>query len=84
MSLAGKIRALGWIVSLSGAGLLVFSGGFAPETRVRAMVGAVTMVVGMIITSLASLISVVQERRRLRQALEDRRSSHPSPPSPPG
>lgn len=84
MSLAGKVRALGWILSLAGAGLLVFSGGFGPETRVRAMIGAVTMVVGMIVTSLASLISVLQERKRLRQAMEERRSSPPSPPSRPG
>ena len=84
MSLAGKVRALGWMVSLSGAGLLVFSGGFGTETRLYAMAGAVTMVLGMIITSLASLISVLQERRRLREQFEERRSGPPSPPPPPG
>lgn len=84
MSLAGKVRACGWIVSLTGAGMLVFSGGFTPETRVLAMTGAVVMVVGMILTSLASLVSVLQERRRLRERLDERRPSPPSPPPPPG
>ena len=68
MNLPAKLRVSGWIVSLTGAGILVFSGGFGTrETQIWAMAGAVTMVLGMILTSVSSLIAHLQHVRSLRR-----------------
>jgi len=72
MTLPAKIRITGWIVCLVGAGSLVFSGGFGNhESQFVAMAGAVTMVVGMILTSTSNLVAHLQHMRSLRR---------PSPP----
>jgi hypothetical protein len=71
MNLPAKIRVSGWIVSLAGAGLLVFSGGFGTrETQIWAMAGAITMVLGMILTSVSSLVAHFRHMRSLRHPEE--------------
>ena len=68
MNLPTKLRVLGWVVSLSGAALLVFSGGFGTrDSQIWAMAGAITMVLGMILTSTSSLVAHLQHMRSLRR-----------------
>lgn len=68
MSTPTKIRVSGWLVSIAGASILVFSGGFGTrESQIWAMGGAVTMVVGMILTSTSSLVAHLQHMRSLRR-----------------
>jgi hypothetical protein len=71
MNFPAKLRVSGWLVSLAGAGLLVFSGGFGNrESQIWAMAGAVTMVLGMILTSTSSLVAHLQHMRSLRRPSE--------------
>lgn len=84
MSLAAKLRVAGWIVSLTGAAALVFGGGFSSETQIVSMAGAVVMVLGIILTSTAPLVSAVQERRRLSEAMAKHKDGRPDTPVKPG
>ena len=69
MNLSTKLRIAGWCVSLAGAGLLVFSGGFSGNSMIWAMAGALSMVLGMILTSTSSLVAHLQHMRSLRRPL---------------
>ena len=84
MSLPARLRVVGWIVSLSGAGLLVFGGGigggFNSENQVWPMIGAVVMVLGIIITSTSPLVATLQERRRISERLAEYKNAPPETP----
>ena len=87
MSLPAKLRVAGWLVSLSGAALLIFGGGigggFNTESAIWPMIGAVVMVLGIIITSTSPLVATLQERRRISARLEELRSGRSETPAPP-
>ena len=84
MSLPAKLRVIGWMVSLSGAALLVFGGGigggFNSENAIWPMIGAVIMVLGIIITSTSPLVATLQERRRISERLAELRNAPPETP----
>jgi hypothetical protein len=74
------VRVSGWIVSLTGAVLLLSSGGFGEDVRnPYAWVGAFLMVFGMILTSSSGLIAHLQHMKRLREKMQE----HGDPPAPP-
>lgn len=87
MSLPARLRIAGWMVSLTGAGLLVFGGGlgggFNSETQVFPMIGAVVMVLGIILTATSPLVSTLQERRRISARLAEYKNAPPETPAPP-
>ncbi|MFN3484970.1 MAG: hypothetical protein ACK44W_05750 [Planctomycetota bacterium] len=68
MSAPLVLRVSGWIVSLSGAALLVFSGGFGQDAKnPLPWIGAIVMVVGMILTSSSGLVAHLAYMKRLRR-----------------
>ena len=87
MSLPARLRVAGWIVSLSGAALLVFGGGigggFNSENQIWPMIGAIVMVLGIIVTSTSPLVSTLQARRQISERLEKYKSAPPETPGPP-
>ena len=74
-----KLRISGWIVSLIGAGVLVFAGGFGgdPKNPIP-WLGAVTFVIGMIITSSAGLAAHLQRMKALKQPPPDEPPTGPA------
>ena len=73
-----KLRISGWIVSLIGAAVLVFAGGFGGDAKSPIpWLGAITFVVGMIITSSSGLASHLQRMKSLKTALH---RDEPAPP----
>lgn len=87
MSIPSRLRVTGWLVSLGGAALLIFGGGFGAgfteESQLPRMVGAVVMVLGIIITSLSPLVAALQERRRISAKLEEYKAARSDTPAPP-
>jgi hypothetical protein len=68
MSAPVVLRLSGWVVSLSGAAVLVFSGGFGQDAKNPVpWIGAIAMVVGMILTSASGLAAHLAHMRRLRR-----------------
>ena len=84
MSLPARLRIAGWVVSLSGAALLVFGGGigggFNTDNQIWPMIGAVVMVLGIIITSTSPLVSTLQARRQISERLEKYKNAPPETP----
>ncbi|HEX7896467.1 MAG TPA: hypothetical protein VF950_01710 [Planctomycetota bacterium] len=84
MSLPARLRVAGWIVSLSGAALLVFGGGvgggFNSDNAIWPMIGAVVMVLGIIITSTSPLVSTLQARRKISERLAEYKNAPPETP----
>ena len=62
-----RLRASGWIVSLAGATMIVFSGGWTEESKVLFIAGCFGMVGGMVLTSLSSLVNHLQYMKGLRK-----------------
>jgi hypothetical protein len=87
MSLPARLRIAGWIVSLTGAALLVFGGylggGFNSENQIVPMIGAVVMVLGIILTATSPLVSTLQARREISRRLEGYKNAPPETPAPP-
>jgi len=87
MSLPAKLRVAGWLVSLSGAALLIFGGGigggFGSDHRIWPMIGALVMVLGIILTSTSPLVATLQERRRISERLAEYKNAPPETPGPP-
>lgn len=86
MSVPGRLRVAGWIVSILGGGIYIFSGGlgagFAAGSYLP-MAGALVMVLGIIITSTGPLVATLQARRQISARLtelENARSETPEPP----
>lgn len=81
------VRLSGWAVSLIGGGLILVSFSNDDIPRVKNpffMAGAVTFVVGMILTSASGLVATLQRGRIIKERLEEHKASRPGPPSPPG
>jgi len=73
-----KLRISGWIVSLIGAAVLVFAGGFGGDAKNPIpWLGAITFVIGMIITSSSGLAAHLQRMKSLKEA------AHREEPAPP-
>ena len=76
-----KLRIAGWIVSLIGAGVLIFAGGFGGDAKNPIpWLGAITFVIGMIITSSSGLAAHLQRMKGLKAATTQR--SEPPPKAP--
>jgi hypothetical protein len=72
MSAPVVLRVSGWVVSLAGAAVLVFSGGFGQDAKNPVpWIGAITMIVGMILTSSSGLVAHLAHMRRLRKPPQD-------------
>jgi hypothetical protein len=87
MSLPLVLRLSGWGITLVGGALILVSLGDDSVPRVQNpffMAGAVTFVVGMIVTSSSGLVATLQRRRHLSERLEAHESSRRGPPSGPG
>jgi len=75
-----KLRVSGWIVSIVGASVLIFAGGFGGDAKNPVpWLGAITFVIGMMLTSSSGLAAHLQRMKALKQA-----SQPPPPDSPPG
>jgi Kef-type K+ transport system membrane component KefB len=87
MSVPARLRVAGWLVSLTGAAILILGGGvgggFNSEFQILPMIGAVVMVLGIILTSTSPLVATLMERRRIKERLEELRSAPPERPAPP-
>lgn len=87
MSIPARLRIAGWIVSLTGAGVLVFGGGmgggFHSGSQILPMIGAVVMVLGIIVTSTSPLVATLQERRRISERLAAHKAGPPGSPAKP-
>jgi len=67
-----KLRISGWIVSLIGAAVLIFAGGFGGDAKNPVpWLGAITFVIGMIITSSSGLAAHLQRMKALKSPPKD-------------
>ena len=67
-----KLRISGWIVSLIGAAVLIFAGGFGGDVKNPIpWLGAITFVIGMIITSSSGLAAHLQRMKALKEPPPD-------------
>ena len=87
MSVPARLRVAGWLVSLTGAAVLIFGGGigggFNSEHQVWPMIGAVVMVLGIILTSASPLVATLMERRRIQERLAELKNAPPETPARP-
>ncbi len=82
MTLPLKLRITGWIVSLIGAAVLVFAGGFGGDAKNPVpWLGAITFVIGMMLTSSSGLAAHLQRMKALKQACQPPPDAPPEPPA---
>ena len=80
-----KLRISGWVVSLVGAAILVFAGGFGGDAKNPVpWLGAIVFVVGMIITSSSGLAAHLERMRSLKRPSAPPPDAPPGPPAGPG
>lgn len=78
-----KLRISGWIVSLIGACVLIFAGGFGADAKNPVpWIGAIVFVIGMILTSSSGLAAHLAHMRSLRRPPPSPPDEPPPPPAP--